>query len=268
MDTPDHAIRKTALITGASGGIGLELARLFARDGYNLVLVARGEDKLDHVKTQLEKRRGISVRTIPKDLADPRAPEEIFNELEQADVQIDVLVNNAGYAMFDPFIEMDTKRVLDMLQVNIMALTHLSRLFLPGMVQRGHGRVLNLGSTASFLPGPLMACYYASKAYVLSFSEAIANEMHGTGVTVTALCPGPTETGFQKRASIEDSRLIKGRRIMGAATVARTGYKALMAGKPLVIPGLSNKLIPLMARISPRGIVPEVVKRSQERVEH
>jgi uncharacterized protein len=268
MDVSKRSDKKTALITGASGGIGFELTKLFARDGHDLVLVARSGNKLDHVRTQLERRHGISVRTITKDLADPSAPEEIFKALEQAGVQIDVLVNNAGYAMFDPFVDMDIKRVMDMLQVNIMALTHLSWLFVPGMVQRGQGRVLNLGSTASFLPGPLMACYYASKAYVLSFSEAIANELHGTGVTVTALCPGPTETGFQKRANVEESKLIKGKRIMEAGAVARAGYKALMAGKPLVVPGLSNNLIPLLARLSPRGIVTEVVKRSQERVDH
>ena len=175
---------------------------------------------------------------------------------------IDVLVNNAGYAMFDPFIEMDTKRVLDMLQVNIMALTHYEAF------SARHGAARSWkgakpGVTASFLPGPLMACYYASKAYVLSFSEAIANDARHRRYSHGAL-PGPTETGFQKRASIENSRLIKGRRIMDAATVARIGYKALMAGKPLVIPGLSNKLILLLSQNIPtRRIVPEVVKRSR-----
>jgi short-subunit dehydrogenase len=268
MDTAEKTNRKTALITGASGGIGLELTKLFAKDVYNLVLVARSQDKLSQLKTELEKRRGISVRVIPKDLSDPNAPGEIYAELEQASVQIDVLVNNAGYALFGPFVEAGEQEILDMLQVNIMALTHLTRLFLPGMVERKEGRVLNLGSTAAFVPGPLMAVYYASKAYVLSFSEAIAEEVKGTGVTVTVLAPGSTESGFQKRAGMENSKLVSGRRLPTAASVARAGYNAMMKGKTLEVPGLGNKMIPLVARLSPRSLVPIVVRRSQERNEH
>jgi uncharacterized protein len=266
MDTTKRSDRKTALITGASGGIGLELTKLFARDGYDLVLVARRADKLEQLKSELEKRRGISVRVIAKDLAKPDSPEEIYAELEKEGVQVDALVNNAGYALFGPFIENGEQEVLDMLQVNMMALTHLTRLFLPGMVERGSGKVLNVASTAAFLPGPLMAIYYASKAYVLSFSEAIAEEMRGTGVTVTALCPGSTESGFQKRAGMEDSRLVSGRHLLGAAEVARAGYKATMQGKSVVIPGgLSHKIVPLFARLAPRSLVPRVVRMSQER---
>jgi short-subunit dehydrogenase len=268
MNTKDPTKKQTALITGASGGIGLELAKLFARDAYDLVLVARGSDKLDQVKTELEKRRGVSVRVISRDLSDPTAPRDIYQELDTAGIRIDALVNNAGYALFGPFAEAAEQEVLDMLQVNIMALTHLTRLFLPSMLARGHGRVLNLGSTAAFLPGPLMAVYYASKAYVLSFSEAIAEEVKGTGVTVTVLCPGATETGFQKRAAMEDSRLVAGRRLSDAASVARAGYKAMMQGKTLLVPGLGNNIVPLMARLAPRRLVPAVVKRSQERREH
>jgi len=265
MDTLEKISKQTALITGASGGIGLELTKLFAREGYSLVLVARNEGRLQGLKTELEKRRGVSVRVISKDLSDPGAPKQIYDELERYSVQIDVLVNNAGYALFGPFIESDENEVLAMLQVNIMALTHLTRLFLPAMVKRGHGKVLNVASTAAFLPGPLMAIYYASKAYVLSFSEAIANEVKGTGVTVTALCPGSTETGFQRRANMEDSKLVSGKRLMEPSTVARAGYKAMMAGKAVEVPGLGNKMVPLMARLSPRSLVPMVVRRSQER---
>jgi len=265
VDTSSKTNKQTALITGASGGIGLEFAKVFARVGYNLVLVARNEERLQRVKLELEKRRGVSVTVIPKDLADPSAPDEIYNELEQSGVQVDVLVNNAGYALFNPFVERDAKETLDMLQVNIMALTHLTRLFLPGMIERGRGRVLNMASTAAFVPGPLMAAYYASKAYVLSFSEAIADEVRGTGVTVTALCPGATETGFQKRADMENSRLVQGRRIMYPTSVARAGYKAMMQGKAVEVPGLGNKVVPLLARLSPRSLVPMVVRRSQER---
>jgi short-subunit dehydrogenase len=265
MDASDKATKQTALITGASGGIGLEFAKIFAREGYDLVLVARSEDKLQRIKIELEKRRGISARILTKDLADPAAPEEIYNELERSGVQVDVLVNNAGYALFNPFVERDAKETLDMLQVNIMALTHLTRLFLPGMIERGKGHVLNMGSTAAFVPGPLMAAYYASKAYVLSFSEAIATELRGTGVTVTALCPGAVQTGFQKRADMENSRLVQGRRIMDPSTAARAGYKAMMRGKVVEVPGLGNKAIPLFARLTPRSIVPEIVRRGQER---
>jgi short-subunit dehydrogenase len=265
VDTIEKPAEGTALITGASGGIGLEFAKIFSREGYDLVLVARTEGKLQKVKSELEKRRGISVRVIRKDLADPRAPAEIYNELEQQGVRIDVLVNNAGYALFNAFVERDAKETLDMLQVNIMALTHLTRLFIPGMIERGKGRVLNMASTAAFVPGPLMACYYASKAYVLSFSEAIAEELRGTGVTVTALCPGATATGFQKRADMENSRLVQGRRITDPSTVARAGYKAMMQGKAVEVPGLANKAVPFFARLVPRGIVPRIVMRSQER---
>jgi len=268
MYTTGKTSKGTALITGASGGIGLELTKLFAKDGYNLVLVARSQDKLTQIKAELEKRRGISVRAIPKDLANPNAPDEIYSELEEAGVQIDVLVNNAGYALFGPLAEEDKQKIIDMLQVNIMALTNLTRLFLPGMVERKQGRVLNLGSTAAFVPGPLMAVYYASKAYVLSFSEAIAEEVKGTGVTVTALCPGATESGFQQRAGMEDSKLVSGRQLHTAASVARAGYDAMMKGKTVEVPGLSNKMVPLFARLSPRRLVPAVVKRSQERNEH
>jgi short-subunit dehydrogenase len=268
MDTTEKTNKKTALITGASGGIGLEFTRLFARDGYDLVLVARSADKLERLKADLEKRRALSVRVIPKDLANPSAPEEIYAELERDGVEVDALVNNAGYALFGPLVENGEQDVLDMLQVNVVALTHLTRLFLPGMVKRGQGRVLNVASTAAFVPGPLMAIYYASKAYVLSFSEAIAEEVRGTGVTVTTLCPGATETGFVKRAAMEDSRLVSGRRLLDAGAVARAGYKAMMQGKSLIIPGgLSHKMVPLFARLAPRSLVTRIVRRSQERRE-
>ncbi|MEO8286882.1 MAG: SDR family oxidoreductase [Chloroflexota bacterium] len=267
MDNRQSTTNKTALVTGASSGIGYELTKLFARDGYNLVLVARNEERLNQLKTEFEKRRGVSVKVLPKDLSDPNAPEEIYDELKRDGIQVDVLVNNAGYAMLDPFLKTDKQDELNMLQVNVVALTHMTKLFLPGMAERGSGRVLNIASTAAFMPGPLMAVYYATKAYVLSFTEAVAEEMRGTGVTLTALCPGPTRSGFQKRANMETSRLIVGRSIMDAPTVANAGYKALMRGKSLEIPGIRNKLIVLAAKLSPRSAIPGVVKRSQERAE-
>lgn len=258
---------RTALVTGASGGIGYELVRLFARDGYNLVLVARSAGKLNEMKSQYEQKAGIKVHVIVKDLAQPSAPQEIYDELQREGIAVDVLVNNAGFTVYGPFTETDADKELQLMQVNIVALTHLTKLFLPGMVQRGWGRVLNLGSTASFFPGPLMAVYYASKAYVLSFSEALWAELEGTGVTVTALCPGPTETGFQKRGNMEDSRLVAGRKIMDVRPVARAGYRALMKGQMVHVPGVRNWIQSTATRFIPSKLLARSVMRAQERVE-
>jgi uncharacterized protein len=178
---------------------------------------------------------------------------------------VDVLVNNAGFAMYGPFIDANPQTELEMMRVNMDALTRLTRLFLPGMVERHWGRILNLSSLAGFMPGPLMAVYYATKAYVLSFSEALANELHGTGVTVTTLAPPATSTGFQRRAAMEDSRLVQGR-IMDARTAAEAGYRGLMAGKTVVLPGFTAKLLAFSVRVSPRPIVTRIVRRMQERV--
>ncbi len=257
---------KTALVTGASGGIGYELARRFAQERYNLVLVARGGGKLNEIAADFSKKYGVEVRVIAKDLSLAGAPEEIFSQLEGESVKVDVLVNNAGFTVFGKFTETSLQDELQLLQVNIVALTHLTKLFLPGMVERGWGRVLNLASTAAFQPGPLMAVYYASKAYVLFFSEAIATELEGTGVTVTALCPGPTETGFQKRGNMEDSKLVAGRKIMDARTVARAGYRALMRGQAVIIPGPRNILFAEAIRFMPRSLARRIVLRAQERV--
>ena len=256
---------KTALITGASGGIGYELALLFAGDGYDCILVARSQNKLKELAERLEREHRVKTLVLAKDLAKPSAVDEIYEEVTAASMHVDVLVNNAGFPVFGPFVETDLQVELEMLQVNVIALTALTKLFLKGMVERRAGRILNLASTAAFLPGPLMAVYYASKAYVLSFSQALSNELHGTGVTVTALSPGPTRTGFQKRGVMEDSRLVQGQ-IADAASVALAGYRGLMAGKTIVIPGFTNKLIPWVVRLSPRGVVTRVVRRMQERV--
>jgi short-subunit dehydrogenase len=258
-------VSKTALITGASGGIGYELALLFAKDGFDCILVARSQDKLKQLAARLESEFRVRTLVLPKDLSKPSGVDEIYEEVTAASMAVDALVNNAGFPVFGPFHETDLQAELEMLQVNVVALTALTKLFLKPMLARRNGRILNLGSTAAFAPGPLMAVYYASKAYVLSFSEALANELQGTGVSVTCLCPGATRTGFQKRGLMEDSRLVQGE-IADAASVARAGYQGLMARKTLVIPGFRNKLVPWMIRLSPRAMVPRVARRMQERV--
>jgi short-subunit dehydrogenase len=257
--------RQTALITGASGGIGLELARRFAAGGYDLVLVARSAARLEEIAGELRKHGG-AVSVLVKDLAVPGSPEEVFRELEAAGIAVDVLVNNAGFATYGPFVEIDLGRELEELQLNVVTLTHLTKKLLPGMLARRRGGVLNLASTAGFQPGPLMAVYYATKAYVISFSEALAEELSGTGVTVTALCPGPTATGFQRRAGLEDSKLFSGMlQVADAAVVARAGYEGFRAGKRIVIPGLVNKMGVQSIRVSPRALITRMVKRMQER---
>jgi short-subunit dehydrogenase len=252
-----------ALVTGASGGIGEELARILARHGHDLVLVARSADKLAALAERLELDHGILVRVIAKDLARPEAAAELHEALAAEGLAVDVLVNNAGLGLLGKFAEIGIEGDVEMLRLNIEAPTLLTRLLLPSMLERGSGRILNLASTAGFQPGPLMAVYYATKAYVLSFSEALANEVAGTGVTVTALCPGPTETGFSSRAGSEQSRLFKGP-TMDARTVAEIGYAALMAGKPVVIPGLRNRILAFSVRLAPRRVVTKIARRMQE----
>lgn len=257
--------KQTALITGASGGIGLELAREFAQGGHDLVLVARSEGKLQALATELAKAHGIQATVMTADLAVAGSAATLVKALEGRGLTIDVLVNNAGYGLYGKFVETDTEMELKMIQLNIGSLTHLTKLLLPGMVARKQGRVLNVASTAAFQPGPLMAVYYATKAYVLSFSEALGNEVSGTGVTVTALCPGPTTSGFQVVAAMEESKLVKGRKIMSAQAVAKIGYQATLRGKRVVIPGVLNKLMAQSVRFTPRNMVTAMVRSIQER---
>lgn len=254
----------TALVTGASGGIGEELARLFAADGHGLVLVARSRDKLARLAEELQAKHGVEARVLAADLARPDAPREIFDELQGAGVTVDALVNNAGFGSYGLFAETDLKFELELLQVNVVALTHLTKLFLPGMLARRRGYVMNVASTAAFQPGPLMAVYYASKAYVLSFSEALTNECAGAGVRVSALCPGPTETGFVAAAGMGDSKLFD-RAVMDARTVAVEGYRGLLAGKAVVIPGVRNNLLARSIGFFPRNLVTKVVRGIQEK---
>jgi uncharacterized protein len=255
--------RKTALITGASFGIGMEFARIFAREGYSLVLVARSADKLRQLAAELEKNHGTRSLILAADLTEPGAPAYVLDQTTRADIQVDVLVNNAGFGQYGLFAENDLEECLRQIHLNVTTLTHLTRLYLPAMVQRESGRILNVASTAAFQPGPLMAVYFATKAYVLHFSEALANELQETGVTVTCLCPGATRTEFFKRANITGAKLLKFG-AMDARTVAEDGYRGLLSGKPVVISGFKNWLLAQSIRVSPRRLVTAIARKIQE----
>jgi hypothetical protein len=247
--------QQTALITGASGGIGYELAKLFARDHFNLVLVARNGEKLTQFADELQRQFGITAKTIAIDLAASSAPQSVFDQLKKEAITVDILVNNAGYGNFGEFATMPLEDVVGQINLNITALTALTRLFVPAMVERRSGRIMNVASTAGFQPGPLMAVYYATKAYVISFTEALANELKQSGVTVTCFCPGATETGFASRAGNDKTRLFQKFGPMNVKTVAAQGYRGLMKGKTLVIAGTKNWLIAESVRFAPRKAV-------------
>ncbi len=255
---------KTALITGASSGIGLELAHLFARDGYRLVLVARNRSILRQLGDDLQSRYSITVRIEPKDLAHPATPAELYQELQESGIVLDVLVNNAGFGGAGAFVSTEWDHEAEMMQVNMVALTHLTKLFLP-QIRAREGMIMNVASTAAFQPGPFMAVYYASKAYVLSFTEALAEELRGTGVKVSCLCPGPVKTNFQKRAYLEGTAMINSPLMVDVQEVARVGYEGLKQGKRIVIPGWKNRAGVELLRISPREMVTKVVRKLQEK---
>lgn len=256
----------TVLITGASGGIGYELAKLFARDHHNLVLVARSADKLAQVATEL-RASGVAVKTIALDLAEPPAPKFLFDQLQGEGAAIDILINNAGFGAFGDFAHMPEEQIFGQINLNITALTCLTRLFLPAMLARRSGRIMNVASTAGFQPGPLMAVYYATKAFVISFSEALADELRESGITVTCFCPGATHTGFAKRAGNDKSRLFKQLGAMSAEKVALDGYHALMAGRTLAISGFRNWLVAESIRFAPRKLVTAISRWISEKTE-
>ncbi len=256
--------RATALITGASSGIGAELAKLCAARGHDLVLVARRVEPMQALAESLARAHGVEARVLAADLSDPGAPEAIRERLGQT--PIDILINNAGFGLQGPYAQTDWATEARMIQVNLTALAHLTKLFLPAMLARRSGRILNVASTAAFVPGPLMAVYYASKAFVISFSHAIAAETAGTGVTVTALCPGPTTTGFGEAASMQSTKLFRGP-AMDAASVALCGYRAMMAGKPEVIAGARNRLMIFGARFAPRTMLAKITRGLNSKAE-
>ena len=227
------------------------------------MLVARSRGALRELGDDLQSRYHVQVRISPKDLAHPASPSELYAELQEAGILLDVLVNNAGFGLGGAFLETDWNTEAEMMQVNMVALTHLTKLFLP-QIRAREGKLLNVASTAAFLPGPFMDVYYASKAYVLSFSEALAEELEGSGMTVTCLCPGPVRTNFQKRAHVGETRLVHSPLLVDVREVARIGYEGMKQGKRVVIPGWKNRLGVELLRLSPRTIVTKVVRRIQE----
>jgi uncharacterized protein len=257
----ESSTRRTALITGASGGIGEELARSFAAGGHDLLLVARREETLRALAAQLSTAHGVRAEVLALDLIDSTAPEALWDWTQKLGVSVDLLVNNAGYGLQGPFAELDTQGQMDMVALNIATLTHLTRLFIPPMIERRWGRILNVASTAGFIPGPLMAVYYASKAYVISFSVGLAGELSGSGVSVTVLCPGATHTSFARVAGSEGSKLFQGSGVMDAAPVARAGYAGTMAGRRMVIPGWRNKLLVASGALAPRSVTAAIARR-------
>jgi short-subunit dehydrogenase len=257
------AQRQTALVTGASSGIGLALAQVFAREGYDLVISCRHPAALETVRNELSSTHYVSVYPIVADLAAPGGADELTHAIARAGLGIHVLVNNAGVGLFGVFTETRLDEELRMMQLNMASIVTLTKHWLPGMVERGAGGVLNVASTAGFLPGPHMAVYYATKAFVLSFSEAIADELRDTGVKVSVLCPGPTISGFQAAARMQRSRLMQ-RAMMDTATVAEAGYRGLMSGTRVIVPGMQNKTVPLVSRLLPRRLVTILSRRAAE----
>lgn len=254
----------TALITGGSGGIGLELAKQFAGHGHDLVLTARNRDTLEAVAGTIEGKHGVKVTVIADDLTDPDAPQRLFDAIRAENIDIHFLVNNAGFGLGGQFVDNDLKRELEMVQVNIVALMQLTKMFLPAMIKRRSGHVMNLASTAAFQPGPLMAVYYASKAFVLSFSEALDEELRNSGVHVTCLCPGATATNFATTAGVGNSKLFTTIGGTTAEQVAQSGYEAMIRGDRVAVVGTRNKIMVQAERFAPRKLVTMLSRKAQE----
>jgi uncharacterized protein len=251
--------RPVALVTGASSGIGLELARVAAARGHDLVLVARGEVALRALATELARDHGATAHVVVADLAPPDGPDRVVEAVEALGLEVDVLINNAGFGLYGDFLDTDLAVERDMIAVNVTALTALAKRFAGPMAKRGRGRILNVASTAAFQPGPRMAVYYATKAYVLSLSLALSVELAGTGVTVTCLAPGPVRTPFRERAQVSASRLFSGKRGREAEEVALAGWDALERGRKLAVPGLLNRAGATAAKVLPWRLGARVV---------
>jgi len=258
-------MNKTALITGSTSGIGYELAYIHARQGGNLVLVARNKDKLEQIKKDLENKYKMDAYIIDKDLSIKNSAKNVYDEIIDKNITVDYLINNAGFGDYGFFNESDWGKIERMINLNIIALTQLTKLFLFDMIKRRDGKIMNVASTAAFQSGPTMAVYYATKAYVLSFSEAINNEVKNSGVTVTTLCPGATQSGFQEAASLQESRLVKGRKLPTSKEVAEYGYNAMLKGKSVAIHGILNYLLANSVRFFPRSAVIKITRFIQDK---
>lgn len=258
-------MNNVALITGASGGIGYELALEHVRRGGEVILVARSEGKLREYQASWESTYGVKVHVVGIDLARPGSARDLYDAISAKGLNVDILINNAGVGQYGPFEECDVDQAMQMLELNIVTLTALTRLFLVDMIRRRSGRIMNVASTAAFQPVPLMALYAASKAFVLSFSEALENEVSDKGVTVTTLCPGATTSGFQDAAAMHQARMVDPRFMASSADVARYGYDAMMRRKTVAIHGLVNRLLTLLVRISPRSIIVRVSRMFAEK---
>jgi short-subunit dehydrogenase len=250
----------TTLITGASSGIGWELAKIHAASGGDLVLVARNIRQMEKLKTSILQNHSVQIHLIEKDLSKDNAAEELYEYVKAQEWDIDILINNAGFGYYGMFMDTPLQKDEDMIQLNLLTLTKLTKLFASGMIQRGYGRIMNVASTAAFQPGPTMAVYCATKAYVLHFSEAIASELETTGVTITAFCPGATATAFMSVANMEESALVKDKKLPSASEVANYGYRAMMNGKRVAIHGVKNSLMVFGLRFTPRNLVTKVAR--------
>ena len=246
-----------ALITGGSVGIGAALADVFAAHGHDLILVSRNREKLEGRGRAIHDQFGVDVICLPEDLTDPQGPRRLHEAVTARSLDVQYLVNNAGVGLYGKFATTDLDAELKMIQLNVTSVVDLTKRFLPSMVARRSGRIMNVASMAAFVPGPWMSVYYATKAFLLSFSQAIDYELKPNGVTVTTLCPGPTESEFKAGAGMERSRLFAAF-VMDAPRVARVGYRAMMKGKAVAIPGLRNKLIPVATRITPRPLITRI----------
>ncbi len=256
---------KTVLITGASSGIGYEFAKIYAKKGYNLVITARRKNNLDRIKQELESfDTSICVDIIVLDLSKQNSAKELYEVVKQRGILIDTLINNAGFGVYGNFIENDIEKEIDMIELNIKSLVVLTKLFLKDMVSRNNGTIINVASTAAFQPGPLMSVYYASKSFVLSFTEAIRNEVRDTNVNISVLCPGPTDTEFEKSASLEESSLFTKLKVMKPEKVAIIGYKGINRNKSVIIPGILNNILITFNKIIPRVLVINIVRKLQE----
>lgn len=259
----DTSNGRYALITGATEGIGYELAKLFAGDGYNLIIVARTAEDLEKRKTEFSQQYGIDVIPVAKDLFQPNAAYELYDEVKGKNVTVDVLVNDAGQGQYGLFVEQDIQRLTDIIQLNVTSLTVLTHLFLKDMVARNEGKILQLASIASQLPGPWQAVYHATKAYVLSFTEALISELKDSAVTLTALQPGATDTDFFNKAEMQESKILDSK-LSDPVQVAKDGYEALMSGDDKVISGLKNKVMVGMSNVMPESAVANQMNKMQE----